>query len=116
VILADFTCPEHGRFEALAPSDAESMPCPESVSAYEGEAIGDSGGDGVPCREVCPWSPSPVHGRVRTAEVVRGGVDKPDSPFYLDTRKLGEGQPYEEFRAERDKLYAERRHKEGKEL
>ncbi len=114
MILADFTCPDHGRFEALAESDAESHPCPELISAYEGEEAEDVGS--ASCSEVCPWSPSPVHGRVRLAEVERGGVDKPDSPMYLDTRKLGEGQPYEEFRAERDKLYEERRHKEGREL
>jgi hypothetical protein len=116
MILADFTCPEHGRFEALAPSDADSHPCPALLPPWEDHGPAGDLEDGGVCQATSPWSPSPVHGRVRTAEVQRGGVDKPASPFYLDTRKLGEGQPYEEFRAERDKLYAERRHKESKEL
>ncbi len=61
-------------------------------------------------------SPSPVRGRVRAAEVERGGVDRPDSPMFLNTRALGEGQPYDEWRKDRDKLYRDRRHKESKEI
>jgi hypothetical protein len=111
MILADFTCPYHGRFEALAESDADEASC-----QLPGDWRACASGCDCLCGAPSPWSPSPVHGRVRIAEVMRGGVDRPDSPMFLDTRKLGEGQPYEEFRAERDKLYEERRHKESKEL
>lgn len=97
MILSDYECATCGIFEALAPSDCDAMPCPE-------------------CGERAPWSPSPVHGRVRLGEVVRGKVAKPDSPMFLDTRSLGEGEPLREWKARRAKLYAERRHREGKEL
>jgi hypothetical protein len=116
MILADFTCPEHGRFEAFAPSDAESCPCPELLPPWEDHGPAGDLGDGGICQADSPWSPSPVRGRVRTAEVERGGVDKPASPMYLDTRELGEGMPMEEWRAKRDKMYEERRHKEAKEV
>lgn len=116
MILSDFTCPYHGRFELLAESDAETAPCPELVSAYEGEDIGDSGGDGVPCGQPSPWTPAPIRCRVRIGEVERGGVGKPASPMFLDTRELGEGMPMEEWRAKRDKVYEERRHKEAKDF
>lgn len=114
MILADFECPEHGPFEAFVDADAETAPCPEMVSGYEGEALGDAGGDGVPCAEVCRWLPTPIHGSVRLGEVTRGPVAKPDSPMFLDTRALGEGMPMKEWKAKRRKLYEERRHKEGK--
>ncbi len=106
MILSDFTCPHHGRFETLAESDAESMPC-RSV---------DAGCIDGYCDHPSPWSPSPVRGRVRIGEVERGGVDKPDSPMFLDTRELGNGMPMSEWRAKRDKLYRDRRHKEAKEF
>ncbi len=113
MILSDFTCPHHGRFEALAEAEAESHPCP--VWMVHGHANPATSVES-PCDCPSPWSPSPVRGRVRTAEVIRGGVDKPDSPMFLDTRELGEGMDYSEWRAKRDKLYIERRHKESKEF
>jgi hypothetical protein len=118
VILSDFTCPEHGRFEALADSDAEFACCTAPIAKCTCMHPDDRcGADCVTeCGIVGAWSPSPVHGRVRTAEVERGGVDKPDSPMFLDTRELGEGMPMEEFRAKRDKMYEERRHAEGRDL
>lgn len=97
MILSDYRCSTCGPFEALAPSDADAVDCPE-------------------CGERSPWMPAPVHGRVRLGEVVRGKVAKPDSPMFLDTRDLGAGMPLKEWRAKRDKIYQERRHKEGKDL
>ncbi len=113
MILADFCCPYHGRFEALAESDAEWHPCP--VWMVHGHANPATSVE-APCDCQSPWSPSPVRGRVRIGEVVRGGVDKPDSPMMLDTRELGNGMPMEEWRARRDKMYEERRWKESKEF
>jgi hypothetical protein len=52
-------------------------------------------------------------GRVATS-VVRGPVAKPDSPMFCDTRELGEGMKMGEWKAKRQKLYAERRHREFK--
>ncbi len=113
MILADFCCSEHGLFEALVDADAESHPCP--VWMVHGHANPATSVE-APCDYPSPWSPSPVRGRVRIGEVVRGGVDKPDSPMYLNTRELGEGMPMSEWREKRDKMYAERRHKESKDL
>jgi hypothetical protein len=117
LISAEYRCCSHGVFGVVVERDAngdppECWPCPELILGADESDLDDD----VCCDYPSPWTISAPMGRVRTAEVVRGGVDRPDSPFYLDTRKLGEGQPYEEFRAERDKLYAERRHKESKEL
>lgn len=97
MILSDFTCPYHGRFEALADAEAESHPCGS-------------------CSVLAPWSPSPVRGRVRLGEVERGAVARPDSPMMLDTRSLGEGEPYADWRARRDKMYQERRWAERKDV
>jgi hypothetical protein len=36
--------------------------------------------------------------------------------MYLDTRELGEGMPYQEWRDKRDRLYRDRRHAESKDL
>jgi hypothetical protein len=114
MILADFTCPEHGRFELLAESDAESAPCPVMLVSVDDRGVGLR--PDVPCGEPSPWTPTPIRCRVRIAEVERGGVDRPASPMFLDTRELGEGMPYDEWKAKRDKLYEDRRHKESKEL
>ncbi len=122
MILADFTCPYHGRFEALADRDAESMPCPMPTivhrHANDGSPVicGEPNCFPVPCPEVSPWSPSPVHGRVRIGEVERGANEQPASPMYLSTQDLGNGMPYSEWRAKRDRMYEERRHKESKDL
>ncbi len=108
MILADFTCPRHGRFELLVDADDDWASCPERMDCCD-EHIDF-------CGEFSPWSPSPVRGRVRIGEVERGKVDKPDSPMMLDTRELGEGMPMEEWRAKRDRMYEERRHKEAKDF
>ncbi len=108
MILADFTCPRHGRFEMLVAAADEWASCPERMDCCDEHMDW--------CGEPSPWSPSPVRGRVRIAEVQRGGVDKPDSPMYLNTRELGEGMPYDEWKAKREKVYQERRHAESKDL
>ena len=100
MILADYCCYEcRLTFEQMVES-----PSPDKVWCHRCDS------------NWALWSPSPVRGRVRLGEVERGGVDKPDSPMYLDTRELGAGMPMEEWRAKRDKLYQERRHKESKEI
>lgn len=98
LIVNEYLCDSHGRFSATVDRDGpDCHPCPT-------------------CSKPSIYVISAPMGRVRIGEVQRGGVDKPDSPMYLDTRALGEGQPYSEWREQRDKLYQERRHKESKEL
>ena len=53
---------------------------------------------------------------MRRVEVVRGKYEKPERPTYLDTRKLGEGQDIEEFRAERARIWDEKRRADVKDL
>jgi hypothetical protein len=112
MILADYCCPCHGHFEQMVESPSpDEVPCP---AVYECNPPATR--RNVLCGLPSPWAPSPIRGRVNHAEVVRGTVDRPESPMMLDTRALGEGQPYSEWRESRDKMYRERRHKESKEL
>lgn len=116
-ILADYRCPEHGRFEQMVESPSpDEVPCPALRLEPIGNFFGDFFHDPTTCGAASPWVPFPVTGRVKIGEVQRGTVAKPDSPMMLDTRSLGEGEPYHEWRAKRDKMYEERRHKESKEL
>jgi hypothetical protein len=96
MILADYDCAECGVFEALVPS-----PSPDFATCPI-------------CDAFSPWAPTPIAGRVKAGEVERGKVAQPDSPMFCDTRELGEGMPLKEWKAKRQKLYAERRHREGK--
>jgi hypothetical protein len=118
MIRADYRCPKHGDFEATVESPSPDFePCPQVVGATIPIAVDYADRATVDlCGFPSPWVPFPIRGRVNQAEVQRGTVDRPDSPMYLDTRELGEGMPMEEWRAKRDKVYEERRHKESKEL
>ena len=102
--LADYLCPEHGLFETLEQSHLDYTRC-----TFRDE-------NGNECGLWSAWSPSPVHGRVSLASVSTGRYEPPPTKQYLDTRKLGEGQTMQEFRAERAKVHEERRHKSNKEL
>jgi len=131
-IVAVYTCPEHGEFDATVERDENGeapdvILCPrgEQCPACKGELDMPQfpGGCDLCCgRRVvwCPndatWTPSPVAGRVRRVEVVRGKWERPEHKTYLDTRKLGEGQDPEEFHAEREKVWDEERRKMVKEL
>ena len=90
MILSDWECPVHGLFESTAPPHVDSIPCPV-------------------CDAPSPWRPSPVHGRVRRVEVVRGRWSKPERPTYYNTQALGEGQDPAEWRASRAKVWDEKR-------
>lgn len=101
-VLAVYTCEEHGPFDA----------------EVQREPNGDTP-DEVPCVECsapATWTPSAVMGKVKAWEVVRGKYEKPERPTYLDTRELGEGQSYDDFKAKRAKVWDEKRWRETKEL
>ncbi len=98
-ITLDFLCPNCGPCIATVDDrDCDGIPCPDNCGNIAERVIS-----------------APFVGAVK-ASVVRGPVSRPDSPMYLNTRKLGEGQSLSEFKAERRKLYEERRHKEGKDF
>lgn len=106
-IVAVYSCPEHGEMDVEVQRDENGeapdvAACPVMLTA-NGDALG------VNCDLPATWTPSVVGCRVRRIEVVRGGWEKPERSTYLDTRKLGEGQDIEEFRAERRKVWDEKR-------
>lgn len=109
-IVASYTCPEHGTFDAEvkrmengeAPDEVE---CPIELKPQS------------QCLATAIWTPSAdIACRVRRIEVTRGKWEKPERKTYLDTRKLGEGQSPEEFQAERKKMWDEQRRAKVKEL
>lgn len=98
--LAEFECPEHGRFECLVERPIpDEMPCG-----------GDTERD--PCGRDCPWVISAPHPKVLSVPcyaAVRGG-DTDRRPGMLDTRPLAEGQSHAEWRKDQDKGREERRY------
>jgi hypothetical protein len=135
-IVAVYTCPEHGEFDATVERDEngeapDEIECPIEVSEEQARSHASAMMRGAWCHahsataqlpsfaellasaRTCllpaTWTPSPVAGRVRRVEVTRGKYEKPERKTYLDTRKLGEGQPLEEFQAERRKIWRDER-------
>jgi hypothetical protein len=108
MILADFCCPVHGVFEAMAEGDADESPCPHVDRPAEQV--------GVHCGRLSPWSPSPVFGRVQLVTATTGRWDKAPTPQHLDTlTTLGAGQRFGEWKADRRKMWREHDWKRRKE-
>jgi hypothetical protein len=99
-----YTCPEHGEFDAEVQRD-ENGNSPDVIECPLGEVYG------MPsvCGQLATWTPSPVFGKVKPWEVVRGSWEKPARPTYLDTRELGEGQSYDDFKKKRAAIWEEKR-------
>jgi hypothetical protein len=95
-LVAVYTCPEHGEFDAEVERDANGE-APDLTLCW--------------CEARATWTPSPVACRVQRFSVSRGKWEKPERPTYLDTRKLGEGQSWAEFKEERKKVW-EQKHKD----
>lgn len=97
--LADYECPDHGRFEALVSRPApDKAPCP---------ARWEAGPCSGPCGYESPWRISaPGAVRARRGEVVQGKVDPhPGDHYVMDTRPLADGMPMAEFKARRAKVH-----------
>lgn len=118
-VVACYVCPEHGEIDVEVTRDAQGnapdkTPCPIELGVYVDRAPDSKS---LLCELEADWTASASLGyRVRRIEVVRGKWEPPERKTYLDTRKLGEGQSIEEFRAERKKVWAERRRQTVKEL
>lgn len=118
-IVAVYTCPEHGEMDVeVQRDDRGEAPDVILCPAEDEHGIVFAGDDAAQlCGRSATWTPSPsVACRVRRVEVVRGKWEKPERNTYLDTRKLGEGQDIEEFRAERRKMWQAKRREEIKDL
>lgn len=120
-IVCVYTCPEHGEFDAEVQRDEHGnspdvIPCPVETARYPGSDAEPDAHRVAWCALDATWTPVPIACRVRRVEVTRGKWEKPERPTYLDTRKLGEGQPIEEFRAERKKVWDEERRRKVREL
>jgi hypothetical protein len=115
-IVADYECPVHGRFEATVEREQNGDP-PEEVKCQhwldESETIA-AGHEwfGYPTLFCGQWSPYRISApltRVRKVEAVKGGWTKPGKKTYTDTRSLGEGQSLADWKADRAKVWEERR-------
>ena len=92
MITQEYRCPTHGLFSLVEPCNEEESPraCPA-------------------CGVSSPYTMSAPMTRVALASFTRGAPDE-RPPGTLDTRELGDGMPYNEWRAKQDaKWHAEDR-------
>ena len=105
LVVAEYECPAHGRFESTVQRDANGD-APEETMCRE-----DVGGE--PCGERAEWRISAPAQRVWSVPAYaasRGGDMKERPPGMLDTRPLAEGMPYSEWRKKQDAAQRARRH------
>jgi hypothetical protein len=105
--LAEYECPEHGRFEALVERDATGDP--------PGDVLCGSH-TGIFCGRLSPWriSAPAVHTMFVVSATQGKSAPKPHAEA-MDTRPLAEGRK-NDWRKQRKKLKEERRQKRVKEL
>ncbi len=87
LIVMEYMCPEHGRFESLEPraTAPDSLPCPE-IDPHD-----------VDCGLASPWSPSAPKPHMAVGVVQTGSsVERP--PTALDTRPLADGMKLSEWK------------------
>lgn len=102
MIISDYECPDHGRFEALVERLQSGEP-PDYVHCSI-------------CHLECPWRISaPAVHTMFVISADRGRNDPKPHPNAMDTRPLAEGRK-KEWRLARKKLREERRHRRVKEL
>lgn len=115
LLMAEYMCPKHGRFELLVERDAKGDP-PASVGcrvfdeADEYIVTDEDDPDFNVCGRASPWTIS--CGAVHTQFVITASHGKPDPkphPRAMDTRMLAEGRR-SEFRKQRRKIREEERH------
>ena len=128
MILADFRCPIHGVFEALADRDAESAPCPAMADVEVASWVGDDGelqlvGHHAPgpvqltaerCNASSPWTPSPVFGRMQLVTASQGKSDPKPHKMSMDLREVGEGRSLNDWKKERRKMWRDHDYKKRK--
>lgn len=107
-MVAEYMCPEHGKFSAEVQRDADGNP-PDEVICGSYTSIF--------CGRKAEYRISRTGtAKVRGVEVVRGGYQKPERPTWTDTTNLGEGQDLDDWIADRDKVWEADREASIKEL
>lgn len=123
LIVSEYICPVHGRFTATVEREPNGDPpaeakCERWLTEAETKALGHtwSGYSTLFCGKWSPWTISAPIGRVKLGEALTRGKSDPCPPGYLDTRALGEGQPLDEWKAERREKQRQERLREAKEV
>lgn len=116
-MMAEYLCPEHGRFEQLVERDENGNPpaeakCMEWLPQENPELVGHD----HPTTYCGQWSEYVISAATGKADsmparaVTRGGDMKDRPPGMLDTRPLAEGMPMSEWKKLQKKQADERRH------
>lgn len=128
-VVAEYRCPKHGLFSLEVARDENGdppveMPCParegqlvpasQFLSLSVAERVRASLGNA--CGVTAPYTVSAPRVGVRRVEAVKGKWEKPEKRTFLDTRNLGEGQDLDDFRADRERIWDEKRKQDLKEL
>jgi len=128
LIVAEYECPVHGRFELTVERDANGDApakgrCPRRVvhggasveyrpGAFPSESVLKRLNERCEVVTGCsdgyesPWVISAPMGRVSPFSMVTGRSDpRPSDRHVMDTSKLADGMPISEFKAERAKVH-----------
>lgn len=117
LVLSEYLCPLHGRFEALVERDAKGdppaeMPCPMMVECYDGVIRSLV----AYCDLVSPWTISAPAVHTQFVITASKGKNAPKPhPKAMDQRLLAEGRK-NDFRKQRKKIKEEERHARVKRL
>lgn len=90
-LASEYLCPAHGRMTVIV--EREPSGDPPALTACS------------VCGEPSEYVISAPRGKVRVAEVVRGGYQKPERETWTNIENLGEGQSPDEWRADRDQVW-----------
>lgn len=115
LVLAEYLCPLHGRFELLVERDANGDPPDSTYCQAPADFVieGDLAGR---CGEVSPWTISAPAVHTQFVITASRGKNAPKPhPKAMDTRMLAEGRK-NDFRKQRKKIKEEERHQRVKRL
>lgn len=107
-VVATYTCPEHGEFDAEVERDEKGEAPDEIQCPLPPMRDPDARWDAETCG-MATWTPTPIACRVRRIEAIKGRWEKPERQTFLDTRNLAEGQDIDDFRADRAAVWERRR-------
>lgn len=112
MMVAEYLCPVHGRFEELVERDGNGDAPPTRVCM---ETTGRTERFHHFCGQISQFAISAPRPKVLSVPVYaaqRGGDMKERPPGMLDTRPLAEGMPLAEWKKVQQKHAQERRHKQ----